>query len=537
MKKTYRIILIFCFVLVLTSCIEVEFNIKINDDDSQTVDVRFTGPAIVATRSTDYVDKLKKDGFAVTTKIEGSNFIVEGTQTLSKGTWIFYGIRGGQNKIFEAGVQDYIFFKTYTFAGKYTYENEDKYDETTPFSSISIPLKYYIEIPGKINSHNAIKVSGNVLQWQYDLNNPKIEVDVYATSYKVNYTAIAIGTSILILLIAVILPRSANRKYMLIFMSGLLLPILVWIFAINEDASAPSNRSRVSQGTENLSAKNSSDDEARQHKARTMIELMETALKLYRLDNGFYPTTKQGLRALVEVPNIPPVPKNWREGGYLDPAKIPNDPWGNEFFYLCPGEHGDFDLASYGADGKSGGKGRNRDVTNWEYSDSSQNTAQGNDRDTKDSNKQVQTEYEKQRANIINRQTVSAGKINFVEVKERFRKSNVSGELLVISGLAMNEYDHPVSRVKLRAKIFDKAGVVLGVVDTYAGNLLTENELDRLNVEQMMEILLIPQGRDIANMNIHSRASIPFMFIFLNPPKEVDEFTIDLSGMERTKSR
>ena len=106
-------------------------------------------------------------------------------------------------------------------------------------------------------------------------------------------------------------------------------------------------------------------DEARQTKARIQIEGIETALKLYRLDNGFYPTTEQGLRALVEASTIQPVPRNWREGGYLEKGKVPKDPWGNDFVYLCPGTQGEFDLISYGADGQPGGEGKNKDITNW----------------------------------------------------------------------------------------------------------------------------------------------------------------------------
>jgi general secretion pathway protein G len=106
-------------------------------------------------------------------------------------------------------------------------------------------------------------------------------------------------------------------------------------------------------------------DEARQTKARIMIEGIETALKLYRLDNGFYPTTEQGLKALVEASTIQPVPRNWREGGYLEKGKVPKDPWGNDFVYLNPGTQGEMDLISYGADGQPGGEGKNKDITNW----------------------------------------------------------------------------------------------------------------------------------------------------------------------------
>ena len=106
-------------------------------------------------------------------------------------------------------------------------------------------------------------------------------------------------------------------------------------------------------------------DEARQTKARIMIEGIETAMKLYRLDNGFYPTTEQGLRALVEASTIQPAPRNWREGGYLEKGKVPKDPWGNDFVYLSPGTQGELDLISYGADGQPGGEGKNKDITNW----------------------------------------------------------------------------------------------------------------------------------------------------------------------------
>jgi general secretion pathway protein G len=107
-------------------------------------------------------------------------------------------------------------------------------------------------------------------------------------------------------------------------------------------------------------------DEARITKARVDITNLETALKLYKLDNGVYPTTEQGLQALVEAPETGTTPRNWREGGYLEKNRVPKDPWGNEFVYLSPGANGDFDLSSYGADSLAGGEGINADVNNWE---------------------------------------------------------------------------------------------------------------------------------------------------------------------------
>jgi general secretion pathway protein G len=107
-------------------------------------------------------------------------------------------------------------------------------------------------------------------------------------------------------------------------------------------------------------------EEAKQVKAKVDIAALETALKLYKLDNGMYPSTEQGLQALVESPQSGTLPKKWREGGYLEKGKVPKDPWGNEFVYLSPGMQGDFDIISYGADGAPGGEGNNKDINNWE---------------------------------------------------------------------------------------------------------------------------------------------------------------------------
>lgn len=107
-------------------------------------------------------------------------------------------------------------------------------------------------------------------------------------------------------------------------------------------------------------------EEARRMKARIQMESVETALRLYKLDNGVYPSTEQGLQALVEAPSVGELPRAWRKGGYLEKGQLPKDPWGNEFVYLCPGLHGDFDLMSYGADGQPGGEDQNQDVNSWD---------------------------------------------------------------------------------------------------------------------------------------------------------------------------
>jgi len=107
-------------------------------------------------------------------------------------------------------------------------------------------------------------------------------------------------------------------------------------------------------------------EDAKLVQAKTQIAGLEVALKLYRLDNGVYPSTEQGLQALVQQPETAPVPKKWRKGGYLEKGKLPQDPWGNDYLYLSPGTHGDYDIISYGADGVQGGEDANNDINSWE---------------------------------------------------------------------------------------------------------------------------------------------------------------------------
>ena len=107
-------------------------------------------------------------------------------------------------------------------------------------------------------------------------------------------------------------------------------------------------------------------EEARRTKAEIQVEGIKTALKMYKLDNGFYPSTDQGLGALVEAPKSGKIPRKWRAGGYLDANHVPMDPWDNPFVYISPGLNGDFDLSSYGADGEQGGEGDDSDINSWE---------------------------------------------------------------------------------------------------------------------------------------------------------------------------
>jgi general secretion pathway protein G len=104
-------------------------------------------------------------------------------------------------------------------------------------------------------------------------------------------------------------------------------------------------------------------DEARVVAARQDIASLLQSLKLYRLDNLRYPTTEQGLAALVTRPTLAPVPPNWKPGGYLE--RLPRDPWGNPYQYLSPGLHGEVDVFSFGADGVAGGEGFDADIGSW----------------------------------------------------------------------------------------------------------------------------------------------------------------------------
>ncbi len=107
-------------------------------------------------------------------------------------------------------------------------------------------------------------------------------------------------------------------------------------------------------------------EDAKIIQTRVQIESLETALKLYKLDNGVYPGTEQGLQALVEQPDTGVLPKKWRKGGYLEKGRVPKDAWGNEYIFLAPGTNSDYDIISYGADGVPGGEDENKDINNWE---------------------------------------------------------------------------------------------------------------------------------------------------------------------------
>jgi len=103
-------------------------------------------------------------------------------------------------------------------------------------------------------------------------------------------------------------------------------------------------------------------DDARTMAARTDVNNLMQALKLYRLDNQRYPTAEQGLAALVAKPTSGPIPGNWKP--YID--KLPNDPWGRPYQYLHPGLRGEVDVLSFGADGQAGGEGKDADVGSWQ---------------------------------------------------------------------------------------------------------------------------------------------------------------------------
>jgi general secretion pathway protein G len=104
-------------------------------------------------------------------------------------------------------------------------------------------------------------------------------------------------------------------------------------------------------------------DEAKRTAAKVQIKNIEGALQLYKLDTGNYPSTEQGLKALVEKPTVGVIPKGWKAGGYL--PKIPLDPWGTPYKYTSPSPKGDYEVMSLGGDGEPGGEGKDADITNW----------------------------------------------------------------------------------------------------------------------------------------------------------------------------
>ncbi len=104
-------------------------------------------------------------------------------------------------------------------------------------------------------------------------------------------------------------------------------------------------------------------EQARRTKAMTEIRAMQTSLELFKLDNGFYPSTEQGLEALVTVPTSGRIPANYPASGYIE--RVRNDPWQNPYVYICPGSHGDYDLESFGPDQADGGTGKDEDVESW----------------------------------------------------------------------------------------------------------------------------------------------------------------------------
>lgn len=103
-------------------------------------------------------------------------------------------------------------------------------------------------------------------------------------------------------------------------------------------------------------------EQARRMKAKVQIRNFQSALALFKTDTGRYPTTSEGLETLVNDSGV----RGWKEGGYIEGGKVPLDPWGSPYIYICPGMHGDdYDLESYGKDGEDGGTGNNADIESW----------------------------------------------------------------------------------------------------------------------------------------------------------------------------
>ena len=111
-------------------------------------------------------------------------------------------------------------------------------------------------------------------------------------------------------------------------------------------------------------------DKARIQKAKADFKAIQTALKLYQLDNFVYPTSEQGLAALVTKPSLAPIPRNYKANGYIE--QLQEDPWGRPYLYMSPGEGHEYDIYTLGADGVSGGDGQNADISIWQQSEKPQ---------------------------------------------------------------------------------------------------------------------------------------------------------------------
>lgn len=115
-------------------------------------------------------------------------------------------------------------------------------------------------------------------------------------------------------------------------------------------------------------------DKANVQKLKGDLNTLKTALQSYKIDNGTYPSTEQGLQALIHRPTSEPIPHNYPSAGYLGSSAIPKDPWQREYIYIYPGRHGDFDLYTLGNDGREGGEGENKDIGTWNIHEANFNT-------------------------------------------------------------------------------------------------------------------------------------------------------------------
>ncbi|GAA4344969.1 type II secretion system major pseudopilin GspG [Kangiella taiwanensis] len=115
-------------------------------------------------------------------------------------------------------------------------------------------------------------------------------------------------------------------------------------------------------------------DKANLQKLKGDLNTLKTALNSYKIDNGFYPSTEQGLDALIRRPTSDPIPQNYQSSGYLGSSAVPKDPWKRDYIYIYPGQYGDFDLYSLGNDGQEGGEGENKDIGTWNLHEANFNT-------------------------------------------------------------------------------------------------------------------------------------------------------------------
>jgi hypothetical protein len=239
MKRILIIFTLIYTVLFISGCLEVEYHIKFNDDGRQNIIINVSLPVLVAQQSSEIIDAMKEEGFAVTTKSQGDKYIISAIKVCEKNMWYFPGPKNYiKNASFKPSYYNYLFFNIFTIEGSYLITSKKSNAQFNPYSNINVPMRYFIEVPGKIKSHNAMNMSGNTLQWEYNLNSKNEIVNIQFSSYTIKYfnTAIFIFLVTAALLTIFLLPQ--YKKPCIIFLVVLFLALPIAVYLMNNQVFA-----------------------------------------------------------------------------------------------------------------------------------------------------------------------------------------------------------------------------------------------------------------------------------------------------------